>query len=71
MTDTSTTQDHRELVRRLAMLLDGCLELLDEAAERERRREEGKAMRQITMQQRAETARGLIREAEEALEGGE
>lgn len=50
------TPDHRDLIRRLAMMLDGCLELLDAAAAREHRREKGKALRQITMQSRAETA---------------
>lgn len=59
--------DHRDLIRRLAMMLDGCLDLLDAAAARERRREEGKTLRQITMQDRAETARELLDEADKAL----
>ena len=59
--------DENELIRRMAMVLDGALELLDAAAAAERRREAGKPMRCITMQQRAEVARELIAEAEAHL----
>ena len=59
--------DKDELMVRLTLMLDGCQELLDAAAERERIRELGKPMRQITMQQRAENARKLVSESAEAL----
>jgi hypothetical protein len=62
-------QSPEELIRRLAMVLDGSLDLLDRAAEAERRREAGKRMRQITMQQRAEVARELLAEADAYLAG--
>lgn len=42
---------------RTLLLLDAALPALDAAAEREKRREAGKRMRQITEQQRAEMAR--------------
>jgi hypothetical protein len=63
-------QSPEELIRRLAMVLDGTLDLLDRAAEAERRREAGKRMRQITMQQRAEVARELLAEADAYLAAG-
>jgi hypothetical protein len=63
-------QSPEELIRRLAMVLDGSLDLLDRAAEAERRREAGKRMRQITMQQRAEVARELLAEADAYLAAG-
>lgn len=58
-----------EMIRRLTMLLDAALPLLDAEAARERRREAGKRMRQITCQQRAKAAREMIAAAEERLEG--
>lgn len=61
--------DTKHLIRRLAMLLDCCQDHLDRAAEAEKRREAGKALRSITAQQRAEAAREIIREAD-ALVGG-
>lgn len=59
--------DERELIRRLAMVLDGCVGLLAAEAEREKRREAGKRMRQITMQQRHAGAVSLLDEAEAYL----
>lgn len=67
MTPYFSQPDHKDLIRRLAMMLNDCLDLLDAAAERERRREEGKRRREITMQQRARAARDLIAEAEKEL----
>ncbi|AXC50035.1 hypothetical protein DRW48_10335 [Paracoccus suum] len=61
--------DPDELIRRMAMMLDCCTDHLDKAAAAEKRREAGKAMRQITEQQRAEAARELIAEAELFLSG--
>ena len=58
------------LIRRMAMVLDGSLDALDSAAASEKRREAGKALRQITAQQRAKVARELIAEAEAFLTGG-
>jgi hypothetical protein len=48
--------DRTDMFRTL-LLLDAALPALDAAAEREKRREAGKRMRQITEQQRAEMAR--------------
>lgn len=59
--------DAHELIRRLAMVLDGALDALDREAAAEKRREAGKPMRQITAQQRAEVARELIAEAGQFL----
>ena len=59
--------DHTDLIRRLAMALDTCEPLVDREAQRERLREEGKRLRQITWQKRAESFRALITEAEDAL----
>lgn len=59
--------DAHELIRRLALLLDGCTELLEKEAAKEKRREEGKALRQITMQQRVKAVRDVLDEADEFL----
>jgi len=48
--------DRTDMFRTL-LLLDAALPALDAAAEREKRREAGKRMRQITEQQRAEMTR--------------
>lgn len=48
--------DRTDMFRTL-LLLDAALPALDAAAEREKRREAGKRMRQITEQQRAKMAR--------------
>lgn len=61
--------DEKELIRRLSMVLDGCVDLLAAEAEREKRREAGKRLRQITMQQRHEGAIALLDEAEKYLGG--
>lgn len=47
--------DRTDMFRTL-LLLDAALPALDAAAEREKRREAGKRLRQITEQQRAEMA---------------
>lgn len=47
---------------RAVVLLAGALKALDAAAAREKRREQGKALRQITEQQRAEAARAFVAE---------
>ena len=47
----------------LAGILDGSLPLLDAAAERERRAEAGKALRQVTHQSRAKGAREAVAKA--------
>lgn len=60
--------EHKELIRRLAMMLDGALVLMDKEAAAEKRREAGKTLRQITAQERAKHARKLLDEAASALE---
>lgn len=57
----------KELIRRLAMMLDGLDEILEKAAETEKRREAGKGLRNITMQRRAKAARELVDEAADFL----
>ena len=52
------------LGQRLAMLLDAALPALDKEAAAEKRREEGKPMRQITAQSRAKGVREAIAKAE-------
>lgn len=49
-------------LERLVLLLDASIEALDAAAAAEKRREAGKVLRQITAQERAKTARKLVRE---------
>ena len=56
------------LIQRLAMMLDACEDALNAAAKAEARRENGKALRQITEQERAKHARKLVAEAEAFLE---
>lgn len=47
---------------RMVFLLDASIEALDAAAAAEKRREDGKTLRQITKQERAKTARALVAE---------
>lgn len=54
----------QEHLFRAVLLLDAALEALDAAAEREKRREAGKSLRNITEQQRAETVREFLTEME-------
>lgn len=50
-------------IRQLVVLLDAAIPLLDAEADKETRREEGKAMRQITARNRATAARQLVQDA--------
>lgn len=52
-----------ETIRQLVVLLDAAIPLLDAEADKEAKREEGKAMRQITARNRARTARQLVQDA--------
>lgn len=54
----------RPLGHRLAMLLDAALPALDKEAALEKKREEGKAMRCITAQERAKGVREAIAKAD-------
>lgn len=49
-----------EDLRRTILLLDAAQDALDEAAAREKKREAGKPLRQITEQQRAESTRAHV-----------
>lgn len=53
----------RDLLLRLAHLLDAALPLLEREATNERRREAGKTMRSITAQMRVESAREAVARA--------
>lgn len=55
--------NEKEMMRRLAVMLDACDEALEVAAKAEARREAGKAMRQVTAKLRHERARKLVAEA--------
>lgn len=57
----------KDLIHRLATLLDAALPLLDQAAKREARRENGKPMRCITAARRARASRDLLEETFELL----
>lgn len=57
----------KDLMRRLVLLLEAALPLLDREAAAEKRREDGKALRKTTAQSRARSARKTVEEALEAL----
>ena len=67
-TEQQAMVEARELIRRMAMLLDASLPALEAAAAREKRREAGKRLRQITEQQRLNAAIEMVAEAEAYLE---
>lgn len=48
---------------RLVILLDGCIDALDAAAEREKRQEAGKPLRKVTHQSRARAVREAVKAA--------
>lgn len=56
------TEAH-DLIRRMAMMLDGLQPLIDTAAMRERAAEAGKVLRCITMQERSRACFELVEEA--------
>lgn len=58
----------RDLILRLANLLEAALPLMDRAAAAEKRAEAGKPMRTITAQLRAESAHKAVAEALSHLE---
>lgn len=65
--DGCSLMAHRELILRLANLLDASLPLLERAARAEREREAGKSMRQTTQQHRFDSARKAVAEAFDLL----
>ena len=58
-----------DLILRLATLLDAAQPLLDRAAAAEKHHEAGKAMRSVTAQKRAESARQAVAEAFQLVGG--
>ena len=52
-----------ETIRQLVVLLDAAMPLLDAEADKEARREEGKAMRRSTARNRATAAGQLLQDA--------
>ena len=54
--------DPLDLIRRLTLALDCCLDHLDRQAALERHREAGKTLRAVTAQKRAEAAREAVKE---------
>ena len=63
MTDT----EMKNTLRSLAMLLDNCLPMMAKEATAERRREDGKTMRQCTKQRLHDRAKTMIARAFEML----
>lgn len=59
--------DAKDLIRRMAYLIEGALEDLDEAAKRERLAEASEYLRKDTKQRRAENAYTLAAEAADFL----
>lgn len=62
-----TQETDHDLIRRLAFAVDACLDYMDAKAAREKRDSEGKALRAITEQQRAEMAHKAVEEAFDLL----
>lgn len=62
------TDDHAELMQKLAMSLDCCLELIEARARKEKREGEGLSLRPVTWQERANSFPALVNEAREALD---
>jgi len=61
------TTEEAELIQKLAMSLDTCQDLVDKAARSKKRSGEGKALRPVTWQQRANSFRDLVGEARAVL----
>jgi len=58
---------NEDLIRRLAFAVDASLPYLDKQASAEKRREEGKPLRNVTCQQRAVMAHKAVAEAFDLL----
>ena len=63
--------DTRELMIKLHMSLDTCMDLVKAEAAREKRREAGKSMRSITWQERAKSFQKLLAKVEQHLAAAE
>lgn len=61
------TDEQAELIQKLAMSLDTCLDLVAREAAKERRAGEGKALKPVTWQQRNNSFAMLIVEARDVL----
>lgn len=61
------TTEQAELINKLAGALDCCLEIVADEAKRERRREEGKRLREVTWRDRSEHYPKVVAEARDAL----
>ena len=59
--------NERELIEEMARILDGCMPLLEKAAETEARQEAGKALRKVTHQKRLNMATRLLTAADAML----
>ena len=61
------THEQAELMQKLAMSVDCCLDLVAAEARKEKRANEGKALRQVTWQDREKSFGRLIVDARDAL----
>ncbi|MGV6848582.1 MAG: hypothetical protein ACWA5A_09405 [Marinibacterium sp.] len=61
------TTDEQELIRKLAMSLVACMELVEREVEREKRENAGKRIRQITWQKRRDAFGKLIAAAADVV----
>jgi hypothetical protein len=67
MSDPTNLTASRDLIRRMATLIDGLQEAMNRAAVVERAAEHGKLLRKTTLQRRADAARALVAEVIEYL----
>ena len=61
------TDDQAELIQKLAMSLDTCMEMVSAAARKEKREGAGKSLRPVTWQDREKSFGKLIDKARETL----
>jgi len=61
------TEHEKEVMRKLAMSLDACMELVESKANAERKSGDGQPFRQVTWQKRHEAFERLLNEADQLL----
>ncbi len=61
------TSEHAELIQKLAMSLDACMDIVEAKAAKEKRDGQGMKLRPITWQDRAQSFGELIDEARQEL----
>lgn len=61
------TDEHAELIQKLAMSLDTCMDIVAAEARKEKRAGEGKSIRPITWQDREQAFARLVKKARDTL----